>query len=41
MFEDSGNGVKVNVQSDLVECTFQMWKAQDKVHAEAIYYKTE
>lgn len=37
--EDSGKGIEVNVQNDTLECTFQLWKARDKVYAEAIYYK--
>jgi hypothetical protein len=37
--ENSGEGMKVNVNNNSMNCTFQLWKAQDKVHAEAIYYK--
>ena len=37
--EDSGKGVDVKVFNTSVECKFQLWKARDKVFAEATFYK--
>ena len=37
--EESRKGVDVNIYNESMECKFQLWKAQDKVVAEASFYK--
>ena len=37
--EESGKVVDVNIYNESIECKFQLWKARDKVVAEASFYK--
>ena len=38
--QECGEGMKVVVSNASMSCTYQLWRAQRKVYAEAIYYKT-
>ena len=38
-YQNLKKGVDVNIYNESIECKFQLWKARDKVVAEASFYK--
>jgi hypothetical protein len=38
--EESGEGLEVNISNAAMSCTYGLWRAQEKVYAEAIYFQT-
>ena len=37
--EESGEGLEVNISNAAMSCTYGLWRAQEKVYAEAIYFQ--
>ena len=38
--EESGKGLEVNISNATMSCKYGLWRAQENVYAEAIYFQT-
>ena len=37
--EESNKGLEVNVSGENMTCTYELWRAKNKIYAEAMYFK--
>lgn len=37
--EECGEGLEVHIFNGKMSCTYKLWRAKEKIYAEAIYYK--
>ena len=38
--EESNKGLEVNVSGENMTCTYELWRAKNKIYAEAMYFKS-
>ena len=37
--EQCGKGMQVSVLNEKIDCTYELWRAREKIHVEAVYFK--